>query len=424
MAAGNDQGTAAYLLRRARIAPDRDLVDLVIVDGIIRQIVPAGLAPGGDPEVFEIDIGGRLVLPGFIDAHMHLDKCFMSDRVVNRSGTLDEALAASLAAKRAFTHEDVRQRARRLIAMAVANGTTSIRSHVDVDEAAGVRSFEALAALRGELADVVTLQLVPMARGDLVESRAARDRLQRCLDLGADAIGGVPRPEARGEDLIELLFRFAKEYDRDLDLHIDEKDDPKDLMILPLARHAIREGYQGRVTAGHLCALASAPPLEAAEIIAMVHDAGIHVISLPAVNLHLMGRGDDRAVRRGVTRVRELLAAGVNVAYASDNVRDAFTPFGNADMLQAGLILGHAAHLGDPEGLRTLLEMATVRPAHIVYPGLHYGVAAGNDADLVAVDEEDFSNVILNQPTRSLVFKRGRLVARTKKTTELFFDAP
>ncbi len=411
-----------YILRRARIAPDRDLMDLVIGGGIIRQIVPAGQAPGGDPGVAEIDLGGRVVLPGFIDAHMHVDKCLVSDRVVNRSGTLEEALAAMVDAKRAFTHEDVKRRARRVIGMAVASGTTTIRSHVDVDEAAGVRSFEALVELRRELADAVTIQLVPTSRGDLVDSEASRDRLRRCLALGADAIGGIPRPDAKGEELITLLFRFAKEYDRDLDLHIDEKDDPKDLLIVPLARQTIRQGYQGRVAAGHLCALASAPPSEAREIIAMIRDAGIHVISLPAVNLHLMGRGDDMAVRRGITRVRELLAAGVNVAYASDNVRDAFTPFGNADMLQTGLILAHAAHLGDPKGLQAVLDMATVRPATIVHPGKRYGVAAGNDADLVALDETEFTQVIINQPTRAFVVKRGRLVAHTSITTDLFLD--
>lgn len=411
-----------YLLRRARIAADRDLVDLVIQDGLIRQLAPAGQLPSDDPKVSEIDLEGRVVLPGFIDAHMHLDKCFVADRVVNRSGTLDEALTAMMTVKRGFTHEDVKQRARRVIGMAVASGTTTIRSHVDVDEAAGLTGFEALVELRRELAGAVTIQLVPITRADLVDSETSRDRLRRCLELGADAIGGVPRPDGMGEEHIALLFRFAKEYDRDLDLHIDEKDDPEDLMIAPLARRTLREGYQGRVTAGHLCALASAPPSEAREIIAMIRGAGIHVISLPAVNLHLMGRGDDRAVRRGVTRVRELLAAGVNVAYASDNVRDGFTPFGSADMLQAGLILGHAAHLGDADGLRAILGMATVRPARLVYPRKAYGVAEGNEADLVVLDETEFANVILNQPTRSLVFKRGRLVARTTTATELFFQ--
>lgn len=409
------------LLRNARIAADRDLVDLGIGDGIIRRIVPAGQAPAPGRGVFERDLGGRVVLPGFVDAHMHVDKCFVSDRVVNRSGTLDEALAATMAVKKTFTHEDVQRRARRLIEKAVVGGTTTLRSHVDVDEVAGVRSFEALVELRQELAEVVTIQLVPTTRSDLTDTAAAQDRLRRCLDLGADAIGGVPRPEGRGEDHIALLFRFAKEYDRDLDLHIDEKDEAKDLLVVPLARQTIREGYQGRVTAGHCCALASAPPAEAREIIALIRDAGIHVITLPAVNLHLMGRKDDRAVRRGITRVRELLAAGVNVAYASDNVRDAFMPFGNADMLQTGLILGHAGHMGDPEGLRAILEMATVRPARIVASGTPYGLAPGSVADLVVLDETKFDEVILNQPARSFVFKRGRLVARTSVTTELHF---
>jgi cytosine deaminase len=411
----------SYCLRHARIAPEGDLADLVLDGGAITAVAPAGggVAP---PGAAELDLAGRVVLPGFVDAHTHIDKCLIADRVVNRSGTLDEAVAAMMEAKRGFTHEDVQRRARRAIAMAVAAGTTAIRSHVDVDEASGFTGFEALLALRRELADVVTLQLAPMTRSDLVESAVARDRLRRCLELGADVIGGVPRPDGRGEEHIALLFRFAKEYDRDLDLHIDEKDEPTDLMLVPLARHTIREGYQGRVTAGHCCALASAPPAAAREIIALVRDAGIHVISLPAVNLHLMGRHDDRAVRRGVTRVRELLAAGVNVAYGSDNVRDSFTPFGSMDLLQAGLVLGLAGHLGDPEGLRSIVEMATVRPARIMFPGRGTGVAPGRAADLVVLDDTNFGEAILNQPPRWLVFKGGRLVARTTRTTEVYFD--
>ncbi|MFQ5912144.1 MAG: amidohydrolase family protein [Nitrospinota bacterium] len=403
------------LLRRARVKGHEDLVDLRVEQGRIAEIAPTnGGAEARPAEV--IDVEGRLVVPGFVDAHLHLDKGLVSDRVLNRSGTLAEALQVMRKTKEGFTFEDIRDRARRQIEMAVSNGSTALRSHFDLDSAVGLLGAEALRALRDELKDLVTLQLVALPHEDPTASPEFLKLLKGAIEL-SDLIGGAPRPG--DEKFVDLLFDLAREYDRDLDLHVDEKDEPEPLAIRYVARKTMKEGYEGRVTAGHLCALSSLEPGVSRDVVSQIRDAGLNVITLPSTNLHIQGRGDDRSPRRGVTRVKEMLDEGIPVAYASDNLRDGFTPFGNADMLEVGLILAHAAHMGTSEGLRAILDMGTETAGRIFYRNDNYGVHVGNDADLVVLDTESFEKAIVTQPDRVRVFKKGRLVARSSTVKEL-----
>jgi cytosine deaminase len=240
---------------------------------------------------------------------------------------------------------------------------------------------------------------------------------RKAIEL-SDLIGGVPDPA--NERLTDLFFDLAREYDRDLDLHVDEKDEPEPLAIRYVARKAIETGYEGRVTVDHLCALSSLPPKEARDVIALIRDAGLNVITLPSTNLHVQGRGDDRCRRRGITRVKEMLAMGVPVAYASDNIRDGFTPFGNLDMLEVGLILAHGAHMGTIEDLATILDMGTEAAGRIFYRDENYGISEGNQADIVVLDTERIEDAVVAQPTKLWVFKSGQLVARNSTVKELF----
>jgi cytosine deaminase len=202
-------------------------------------------------------------------------------------------------------------------------------------------------------------------------------------------------------------------------MHVDESGDPNDLAILELCRATRRHQWEGRVTAGHLCSLEAVEPAKANEVISQIADAGITVVSLPSCNLYLQGREDTTCVRRGVTRVREMLERGINVCYASDNVRDAFNPFGNADMLEVGLIMAHAAHMGDLEGFRRVVEMGTVNPARTFHRGRPVGLTVGVSADLVVLDETDPDQVIVTQPERLKVYKAGRLVAENEQRSTL-----
>jgi cytosine deaminase len=345
---------------------------------------------------------------------MHLDKGWLGSRVQNVSGTHREAIDAMARVKRDFTPEDVRARAEHVIRRAVASGTTAIRTHVDVDSAIGLLSLDVLRDLGHSLRDLVDLQLVPTTRAEIVESSAARRLIEEALRGGVDALGGTPRLDALGRRHLEMVFELARAYDVDIDLHVDETDDPDHLLIADLILLTQRARYAGRVTAGHLCSLGAVGPEAATPIIAGIKAAGINVVTLPSANLFLQGRSDERCVRRGLTRVRELLAAGVNVAVASDNVRDAFCPFGNADLLQAALLLAHAAHMGSPADLEAIARMITENPARIFWRTTPRRIAVGQPADLVLCNCTTPAELILSQPTRLVVFKSGRPVARTE----------
>jgi cytosine deaminase len=403
---------ADLVIRRALVPGDGHEVDIAIANGYIVALGPHPIDVG-TPRT--LDANGRLLLPGFVDVHMHLDKAWLNWRAVNAAGTHSAASELMARAKRAFTPSDIRERATHVIRLATANGTTAIRTHVDVDATIGLTAFEVLADLRRSLRDVVDLQLVPITRSEIVDDARALDLVRGALPE-ADAIGGYPMPDRKGRQHLELIFRLAKEYDLDIDVHVDETDDPDHLLIEDLIGLTEREQYVGRVTAGHLCSLAAVRRERALDIIEGIKATGINVVTLPSANLFLQGRGDGEHIRRGVTRVRELLAAGVNVAAASDNVRDAFCPFGNADLLQIGLLLAHAAHMADPTQLATIVDMITRNPARIFWRGAGVTIAPGAPADLVLCDCTSLPDVILSQPTRLAVLKGGRLVAQTSRT--------
>lgn len=401
---------ADSIIRRAVIPGFTGQMDVVISDGHITAIGTRVVGRARE----EIDAAGRLVVPGFVDIHMHLDKAWLGARVQNLSGTYREATEAMGGLKGGFTPNDVHARAKHVILRALANGTTAIRTHVDVDSTIGLMSFDVLHDLKTSLRGLVDLQLVPITRAEVVESAGARRLVEEALKRGVDALGGTPRLEARGRRHLEVVFELAKACDVDIDLHIDETDDSDHLLIRDLIDLTQREHYRGRVTAGHLCSLAATDPEKARSIIAGIKAAEINVVTLPSANLFLQGRGDQKCARRGVTRVKELLAAGVNVAVASDNVRDAFCPFGNGDLVQVGLLLAHAAHMGSLGDLETIVRMMTENPGRIFWRTDAPRIDVGKRADLVLCDCTTPADLILSQATRLVVFKAGRPVACTE----------
>jgi cytosine deaminase len=351
---------------------------------------------------------------------MHLDKALTAEFRPNRSGTLEEARQIFRDYKPKATMEDIAGRARRLARMALRHGTTALRTHADVDHSWGLRSVEALLGVREAFRGVLDIQVVAFPTGymDVLDDEGL-GKMRRALEMGADLVGGLPTLSKDPARHCDRLLALAREFDRDVDMHVDESGDPNDLAILELCRATRRHQWEGRVTAGHLCSLEAVEPAKANEVISQIADAGITVVSLPSCNLYLQGREDTTCVRRGVTRVREMLERGINVCYASDNVRDAFNPFGNADMLEVGLIMAHAAHMGDLEGFRRVVEMGTVNPARTFHRGRPVGLTVGVSADLVVLDETDPDQVIVTQPERLKVYKAGRLVAENEQRSTL-----
>lgn len=389
--------------------------DLAILDG---HYVTAGEANSSSTEI--IDAAGRLCIPGFIEPHIHLDKVLLADSVpVNRSGSLGEAIDILGARKAAYTVEDIAERAGRIIASAITNGVTHMRTHIDVDSGCGLIPLDALLEVRDRYAEVIDLQIVAFPQLGIVGDPGTAALLEQAMVRGADVVGGMPFNEAgpaESAEHIRIAFEIAAAHDADVDMHIDESDDPTARTLEMLCEATIANGLQGRVTAGHTCALAAYDQNYADRILDLVAEAGIHMIANPATNLMLQGRDDEHPKRRGLTRVKELLTRGVNVSFGQDNLRDMFYPFGRDDPLELALLIAHAAHMSQPEEIEAVFAMPTINGARVL--GLSdYGTAPGCAGDLVILDARTAVEAITGTVDRNYVIKRGRVVAQTETRT-------
>jgi cytosine/creatinine deaminase len=396
------------LLRGARL-PDRDgLVDIAIAGERILAVDPVAR-----PARETIDLGARLVTPGLVESHIHLDKALLTERVTATAGTLEEAIRVTGQAKRSFTAEDIAARARRVLDMAVRAGTTAMRSHVEVDPIVGLTGMEAMLPLREEYAPALDLQICAFAQEGILKVPGTEGLLRRALTMGADLVGGCPYNDSDGVEHVRIVFALATAFGVDADFHADFADEPQHLHVREIAAQTVRAGWQGRVSVGHLTELAAVPGYRQAEIIDEIAGAGVGVIALPATDLYLMGRGDEFNVRRGLTPIRRLLAAGVPVALASNNIRNAFTPVGTADLSHMAFLAAVAAHMGTPADLRALLTAITLHPARLLrLPD--YGLAPGCRADLVVWDCARPEDVVATLPARTLVVKRGRVTVQAR----------
>jgi len=397
---------------------DGSRVDVVVEDGQV-----AGVAPGvGRSAEDKVDAAGGLLLPAYVDTHIHLDKVLIRDQLAEHDGTLRGAIDAIHAAKRAYTVEDVRRRATAVIEASVLTGTTRLRSHVDVDTVGGLVPLEGVLAAARDCADIAEVQIVAFPQEGLLRDPGAADLMAEAIQRGATVVGGMPHWEttedARREH-VRLCFELAARHDADVDMHVDETDDGSVRTLAMVVAETERCGWQHRVTVGHVCALAAADDDYAERVIADCARLGITVVANPVTNLVIQGRGDRGLVRRGTTRVRELMAAGVPVAFGQDCVQDGFYPFGRGDLLEVALISAHAAHLSTTAELHQALAAVTSVPAEAWHLGAGYGVAAGALADLQLYAATSWPEVLrLQDPPRQVWF-RGRSVARTTVTREL-----
>jgi cytosine deaminase len=392
-----------WILRQVRVADSTPLTDIAMTAGRITAIAPALTLTAAN----EWDVGGRVVLPGLVDAHTHLDKSYFP--LHNQSGTLIEAIEVWRAHKRSRTKEQIQATVRRALQTAVANGVTAMRSHVDVEATSDLATIETILALRDEWRQMIDLQLVALGYpSGSTEQRAA---MQSALAMGLDYVGGVPAltPDPLAE--IDAAFALANTFGKPIDLHVDETEDPQMLSLEALAEKTMAHGMQGQVTAGHCCSLAFADQATAERVMDKVAQAQLHIITLPSCNLVLMGR-NQHPTPRGVTRVKELLARGINVSAASDNVSDPFNPFGSYDLLQIANLNAHVAHLSGEAEIQQSLQMVTHNPAQAL--GLaDYGIGVGKRADLVVVDTTSCLEAVTTIPPRLATFKNGRLLVQT-----------
>jgi cytosine deaminase len=406
------------LLLQDAVLLDGTPVDLGIRDGHIVALQMGLRGNAGQT----LELGGRVIMPGLVEPHTHLDKSLTVGQAQNRSGTLLEAIDLIGKLQREFTRETVRKRALRTARMFIAAGVTAIRSHVDVTERINLIGVDALLDVREEMRGLIDIQLVTLATS-LSNNPQGRALLHEALRMGVDVVGGAPALDGDPRQHIDFIFALAKQFGRPIDLHMDESDDPKDFWLPYLAEKTMAEGFQGRVVAGHCCALAAVDQETAARTIERVREARISVVTLPSANLYLQGRSDTGKIRRGITRVRELLEAGVPVCCGSDNVQDPFNPFGRGDLLLVANLLAHAAHLGSPTEQAAVLEAITIAPAAALQlPG--YGLALDCAADLVVLDTLDPLTVLATVPARRYVIKGGAVVAETRTAHWVQTQAP
>jgi cytosine deaminase len=397
---------------------DGSRVDVVVEDGQITSVAP-GVGRSAD---HRLDAAGGLLLPAYVDTHIHLDKVLIRDQLAEHDGTLRGAIDAIHAAKRSYTVEDVRRRATAVIEASVLTGTTRLRSHVDVDTIGGLVPLEGVLAAAQDCADIADVQVVAFPQEGLLRDPGAADLMTEAMQRGATVVGGMPHWEVTEDDQrehVRLCFELAARHDADVDMHVDETDDGAVRTLAMVVAETERRGWQHRVTVGHVCALAAADHDYADRVIADCARLGITVVANPVTNLVLQGRGDRGLVRRGTTRVRELMAAGVPVAFGQDCVQDGFYPFGRGDLLEVALISAHAAHLSSVAELHQALAAVTSVPAAAWHLGDGYGVVAGALADLQLYSATSWPEVLRLQDSPRQVWFRGRPVARTAVAREV-----
>ena len=393
---------------------DTGPIDLGIAGGRIARLAPRIF----ESAPTEVDAGGRLLIPGLVEAHFHLDKALLGAGAPAGAATVAGAIRATAEAKRRFTVEDIAARARRALEMAVRHGTTAMRTHVEVDPIVGLQGLEAILPLQREFAGAVDLQLCVFPQEGIFQAPGTETLMREALRMGGEAVGGVPYNDTDPRRHLKLVFDLAREFDRDVDLHLDFFDEPdtQPLLIGEVADLTRARGWGGRVVAGHVSALGALEPEAVAPIAIRIRDAGVSIVVLPATDLYLMGRGDRRNVRRGLPPVRQLLDAGVNVAVATNNLQNAFTPFGDGDLLRTANLLAHAAHLGTVEDLGRVLQMATDAGARALRLD-RYGLYEGARADLVLLDCIEPAEAVAAIPDRALVIKAGKISVTTRVDT-------
>lgn len=402
--------TLDLILRNAVLPDGRAGIDLAVRDGRFVEIAPAIAAPASR----EIDAAGRLVTPPFVDAHFHLDATLTLGLAgkVNETGTLAEGIRLWDELRPHITAEALRARALAYCDLAVSQGLLAIRSHVDVSDDA-LMGAEVLVEVKKQVAPYLDLQLVAFPQMGYFAKPSLAGNLRRALDLGVDAVGGIPHLEPTaelGRESIRALCAIAAEQGLLVDMHCDETDDPASRQVETLAYETRRLGLSGRVTGSHLCSLHSMDNFYAARLIGNMAAAGLAAVANPLANMVLQGRFDSYPKRRGMTRVPELMAAGCAVALGHDSVLDPWYPLGRADMLDVAHMAVHAGHMTSQAGMRACFAAVTETPARML--GLEgYGIEVGRYADCVILQARDPVEAIRLKPARLAVVRRGRVIA-------------
>ncbi|MFI5261148.1 MAG: cytosine deaminase [Candidatus Limnocylindrales bacterium] len=389
------------------------LVDVAVEGDHITAIRPAGMLRGKAKR--ELRAEGRLLSPPLVDPHVHLDAVLtVGEPRYNESGTLIEGILTWADRKPFLTEQDVKDRARQAILWEVAQGTGLIRSHVDVCDPKLV-ALRALLELRDEMRDVVDLRLIAFPQDGILSFPNGTELMREAMRLGCDVIGGIPHYEWTRDDgvaEVHFLFELARETGKGIDLHCDETDDEQSRFLEVVAADTMRQGMQGRVVAGHTTAMGSYNDAYAFKLLQILKRAGVTIVANPLDNIALQGRFDSYPKRRGMTRVKELDAAGVNVACGHDSIMDPWYPLGRGSMLDALSMLVHVGHMTGRGELFRAYRMVTDNAARAAQ--VSYGVEEGKPANFAIFDCADEAEAIRLRPPARWVVRLGQVVAETE----------
>ncbi|QQP87760.1 amidohydrolase family protein [Skermanella sp. TT6] len=399
------------IVRNANLPDGRTGIDIGVTGGRIAAVQPALDAQAGE----EIDATGRLVTPPFVDSHFHMDATLSYGLPrVNRSGTLLEGIALWGELKPLLTREALVERALDYCDWAVGRGLLAIRSHVDICDPR-LLAVEALLEVRERVAPYIDLQLVAFPQDGYLRYPGAPELLNRALDMGVDVVGGIPhfeRTMADGAASVRMLCEIAAERGLRVDMHCDETDDPLSRHVETLAYETRRLGLGGRVVGSHLTSMHSMDNYYVSKLIPLMAEAGLGVISNPLINITIQGRHDTYPKRRGMTRVPELMAAGLTVGFGHDCVMDPWYSLGSGDMLDVAHMGLHVAQMTSVDGMNACFRAVTENPARLM--GLEgYGLEVGCNADMVVLQARDPVEAIRLKATRLFVLRRGRVISRT-----------
>ncbi len=398
------------LIKNALIENVQTAQDLRIEDGVFKEI--GNLSSKENEEVLDLD--GRLLLPPFIESHVHLDTCLTAgDPVWNMSGTLFEGIECWSKRKEKLNREDIRERVKKAVAMYAKNGIQFIRTHVDITDPE-LTAMKTLIELREELKDVMEIQIVAFPQEGILSYPNGRQLMIDAVDMGADAVGAIPHFEFTREYSVESLdfaLKLAAEKDKLVDVHCDEIDDEASRGLETVAARALELGLYDKVTASHTTAMHSYNNAYVLRLMRLLKMSRINFVANPLVNTHLQGRTDTYPKRRGITRVKELLAEGINVSFGHDDINDPWYPMGNGSLRDVVFVGLHVCQMMGYEEILNSYRLITHNAAKTLHVCDHYGIEAGKPASFIVLDAKDYYEALIKDSAVLYSYKNGRKIA-------------
>jgi cytosine deaminase len=380
------------IIQRANV--NGEIVDIAINNGMIVEVSKSI----SDEAKMLYDAQKRVVIPGFVDCHTHLDKCLLNEKQVYVEGSGPEKGALTYAMKKDFTVEDITARAETMIKKAIQAGTLHWRTNVDVDGAVGLKGIEALLALKKKYEHQIHLQVVAFAQEGVFWDGVTEGMLEEALKMGADLVGGHTIAKGEGEKHIDFILNLAKKYNVEADFHLDESGNREHYLLPYLSKKMIELGLEGRVNGIHLCTLSALSEAELEEAMVAIQASKLKVTTAPTA-----------ISTRNIAPVKRLLQAGVNVGLASDNMRDFFNPLGNGDIKHVALLLSYIQRFFTEEDIQSMFDMITVMGAKVISVE-NYGIRVGEVADITVLDAYSPKEVIAYQVQPVLLVRNGEVL--------------